>query len=324
MCNLYSSVFGDLKILSSLILLMFGSATTMYLYVSARRYTSTLLRSVAHYITLFNVLLLGLVFRFYLELNPPIYFPTETQDIIDDLLVWILAITVSVMLWVFLSLCLALFQIKIPPRGQKILLGFMTAFYGVGLWQIYAYNSKPLLLAMPSLIHWILSNGLILEIPLLGGVLWASRSLSDLSTRKMVKGFGLVFLSRYFIILVVVLIMANRELPSGQALLMNVVGLLVFNLSPLVWMRKFFIPFSNSLTNQLSKNDVMQSIFTKHSLTTREREITKVLIDGMSNHEISKALYISHATVKNHVHNIYTKLGVKGRYELVHFFLKSS
>jgi LuxR family maltose regulon positive regulatory protein len=48
-------------------------------------------------------------------------------------------------------------------------------------------------------------------------------------------------------------------------------------------------------------------------LTTREVEILKLIEAGNSNQEISEQLVISIATVKRHISNIYTKLGVKSR-----------
>lgn len=50
-------------------------------------------------------------------------------------------------------------------------------------------------------------------------------------------------------------------------------------------------------------------------LTEREREILGLLVDGLSNLEISKQLSISMATVKYHLTNIFTKLGAKNRVE---------
>ena len=48
-------------------------------------------------------------------------------------------------------------------------------------------------------------------------------------------------------------------------------------------------------------------------LTEREREILALLARGASNREISEALYIAGGTVKNHLSNILSKLGVRDR-----------
>jgi two-component system, NarL family, nitrate/nitrite response regulator NarL len=48
-------------------------------------------------------------------------------------------------------------------------------------------------------------------------------------------------------------------------------------------------------------------------LTEREAEVLKMMSRGHNNRDIGKALCISEKTVKNHVSNILTKLGVTGR-----------
>jgi len=50
-------------------------------------------------------------------------------------------------------------------------------------------------------------------------------------------------------------------------------------------------------------------------LTSREIEILVLIDEGLSNKEIAVRLHIELATVKNHVHNILEKLGVRGRVE---------
>ena len=51
------------------------------------------------------------------------------------------------------------------------------------------------------------------------------------------------------------------------------------------------------------------------TLTSREREIVRLIDDGLSNKEIALRLCIQLATVKNHVHNILEKLHVNRRAE---------
>jgi NarL family two-component system response regulator LiaR len=48
-------------------------------------------------------------------------------------------------------------------------------------------------------------------------------------------------------------------------------------------------------------------------LADRERDVLRLLIEGMSNNEIAERLIISPSTVKYHIGNIYTKLGVDSR-----------
>jgi DNA-binding NarL/FixJ family response regulator len=53
------------------------------------------------------------------------------------------------------------------------------------------------------------------------------------------------------------------------------------------------------------------------TLTPREIEIVKMMAEGLRNRAIGDRLGISEGTVKVHLHNIYEKLGLDGRLELV-------
>jgi DNA-binding NarL/FixJ family response regulator len=49
------------------------------------------------------------------------------------------------------------------------------------------------------------------------------------------------------------------------------------------------------------------------ALTPREIEILRLLAGGYSNREIAKAIFVAEGTVKNHISNILSKLGVRDR-----------
>lgn len=59
----------------------------------------------------------------------------------------------------------------------------------------------------------------------------------------------------------------------------------------------------------------------KAVLTAREQEIVALVTRGFRNKEIAEKLFISEQTVKNHLHNIFDKLGVSDRLELALYAL---
>jgi DNA-binding CsgD family transcriptional regulator len=58
-------------------------------------------------------------------------------------------------------------------------------------------------------------------------------------------------------------------------------------------------------------------------LTARERDVLLLVSDGKSNAEIAKALFLSEATVKSHLRNILSKLGLKSRTEIAAYAWKT-
>lgn len=60
-----------------------------------------------------------------------------------------------------------------------------------------------------------------------------------------------------------------------------------------------------------------ESVQNKYALTTRERQILALVLEASTNRDIATALNISEHTVKNHLSNIFRKLGVSDRSEAI-------
>lgn len=67
-----------------------------------------------------------------------------------------------------------------------------------------------------------------------------------------------------------------------------------------------------------SRDFIMNTVAQEHGLTLREREVMELAYDGMTNPEIAEQLTISKYTVKRHMHNLFEKLDVSTRMELIH------
>nr|WP_306465169.1 response regulator transcription factor [Anoxybacillus caldiproteolyticus] len=61
----------------------------------------------------------------------------------------------------------------------------------------------------------------------------------------------------------------------------------------------------------------IQKSFFSELLTSREMDVLKYIVQGYSNREIAEKLYISVHTVKNHITNIFQKLGVTDRSQVI-------
>ncbi|WP_190809794.1 response regulator transcription factor [Flagellimonas sp. S3867] len=63
-------------------------------------------------------------------------------------------------------------------------------------------------------------------------------------------------------------------------------------------------------------NDLLQK------LTPQEQKIVQQILLDKSNKEIASALFVSHSTIKTHINNLYKKLAVSSRQEIVSIFKK--
>ncbi len=81
--------------------------------------------------------------------------------------------------------------------------------------------------------------------------------------------------------------------------------------------RRFIRRFADTLATDAATDRRLAT------LTDREREVIVELAKGSSNAEISDTLYIGAATVKSHVSNILTKLGLRDRAQAVVFAYES-
>jgi DNA-binding CsgD family transcriptional regulator/streptogramin lyase len=86
----------------------------------------------------------------------------------------------------------------------------------------------------------------------------------------------------------------------------------------------FFRMRKQSKAVHLSFEKNLGTIFDKYKITAREQEIIRLILQGASNKDIEKKLFISNSTVRNHIYNIYQKLEVQNRLELIHMIRPSN
>jgi DNA-binding NarL/FixJ family response regulator len=104
-------------------------------------------------------------------------------------------------------------------------------------------------------------------------------------------------------------------------------GYLVKNLQSEAWaehLRAFAIdevPMSKEIAFQILKEFPQNKAKSKEKvpLSTREIEVLQLVAKGLSNREISEALFISEHTVKSHLKNILSKLHLDNRVQLTSY-----
>ena len=101
----------------------------------------------------------------------------------------------------------------------------------------------------------------------------------------------------------------------------KVIFCLVVNVATVIMLYKFqFNPtYHEAISEVISFNiDIkMEELAKKYELTSREKEITTLIYNGKNNKDIAQELFISESTVKTHIHNVFKKLEVKNRVEII-------
>lgn len=72
-----------------------------------------------------------------------------------------------------------------------------------------------------------------------------------------------------------------------------------------------------SLSNGVQAKEAKYTNGTKYKLTNRESKIAELITSGFTNKEIARKLSITEKTVKAHLTNIFTKLELQNRYQLM-------
>lgn len=68
---------------------------------------------------------------------------------------------------------------------------------------------------------------------------------------------------------------------------------------------------------EVMERPALNDAFHVEPLSCREKEMLKSLFNGISNREIAGRLFVSENTVKFHLKNIYSKLGVGNRLQAI-------
>ena len=83
-----------------------------------------------------------------------------------------------------------------------------------------------------------------------------------------------------------------------------------------LFFREYQRQYEPETVRQRSEQEVFESFCLRYDLSSREREVVRMVLDGHPNGEIAEALFITESTVKYHVRNVLQKVGCKNRAEL--------
>jgi DNA-binding CsgD family transcriptional regulator len=157
--------------------------------------------------------------------------------------------------------------------------------------------------------------GNFLALAFIGGL---SALKSPQNGQRSISVFGLCFTAWYAAQFAI-----QCALKPMAAYYANSVLLLPVSAIPFLWIRFGVLREIGRNRNEESR-DHSGRMLKSFNISPREEEIIQLILQGMSNKEIQASLFISPSTVKNHVYNIYQKMNVKSRLQLVSVILNQT
>ncbi len=101
---------------------------------------------------------------------------------------------------------------------------------------------------------------------------------------------------------------------------------------PNIWTLEFYVHFGTVEPHvivyineeKVSRRVNLSELRNTYSLTRRETDVVRRLLDGLKNSQIGEDLNVSEQTVKEHLKHIYTKLGVNNRLAVINALLSTA
>lgn len=208
--------------------------------------------------------------------------------------------------------------------SQKILPGWFTLVYfivSLVLMAAYAFfciriiNSYPLYYDIFKIWQKLVFSAILISVHIFGFIfiLIHVRSRLDQNERRAIRIFA--FLLALFPIISIALLLNTTRLDF-----LKYIFIFFFLSIHLITILFHFLYFDKYYVDISSGKETIRdlSVFVKaYDISRRETDIIELICRGKTNQEISDSLFISVQTVKDHIHRIFLKTGVKNRVQLI-------
>lgn len=305
-----------IRILTTIVALVTGTGAIVYAVQLIKSHSYPFLKSLAAHIVCYNACLVLFLFAKYTDVNMPGQFPFSASPLYAETGEFLFSLLVFAM-----SFCMfriyAGFRIKPVPgfyNKSYIVLAFLVLFSLVIEKLVTA--ETPVATLLDNFRESLIDVVFLLELLWLIVIRFGDRNSPDRNKKRIAKIFAYLYLSRYLLFIMISIF------PGTARYFLIMASMIYFNIIPIIWLRFVFLPFTRGIQKTAEGHSFLETICRNHNISRREQEILNLLLKGKSNKEIEDALYISIHTVKNHIYSIYKKLGVKNRYQLVHFITR--
>jgi len=306
-----------LGIFLHIIILMVGACSVFYTWQVSRTFRNALFRSILCFIIFYNlVIVIDLTARY------------SCLNLMEDCLLYYSTTYAKITgpLSSFFFLLMTYFLVTIILNFQeKAIPGIINKFLIIGFCLLsVTYISRIILSLFDIFYDWIViiqfsifQMAIITAFIFLALLLLQRQKFNNSHRKKLVTAFGSFYLTGFAF-----LAMSRFLADPTRGLYVSAIFLLI-NLFPIFWIRRYFLPYQSMQSATVEGGTALDLICQQYSISRREREIAELILQGKSNKEIEHRLFISLHTVKNHIYNLYQKLGINSRGQLVNVILEA-
>lgn len=305
-----------LILLIMLFALILGTWAAVYAFQFYKIYGNTFLRFLVRYIFFLNLAVLLFLITKYLYLNFPESIFTDPKSVFYTIVFLIATIVEIGLIHSYVSVVLGLKGIENSNKINQLFIAgliLIAVSYIVGITTYMNTGSNTWIIMM---YRCVVIAAMIVILTANISLLIRRETENNNDRLKSIRTFGWYNLVGY------VVFFGSSALSDTFHLYVSASALLLLNSIPIVWLKKFF----RHIDRKFSSDENLRFLdvaLQNHQISNREREIIELILEGKSNKEIEDVLFISYNTVKNHIYNLYQKLGVKSRGQLINFVLES-
>ena len=291
-----------------------GFSTFIFAFLYYRQERVMWLKYYLFFLALFSLLFFIRTLKIYTVFNTPFFVYSE---ILNSLALFSMIVIMALMIYIIPAFLFNFLKIKWAVK-ENIIFIFISIFYFlIGILGILI-NYKFYILSV------ILFSISIVIIFFIGFKNY--RNISDKTSKLLLKLLSIM--SFITIALALLFFLYDPRIESNFINTVDILFVLLyfwFNTVMLGYFLWYFLKILKMTSLKKESVDINNLEATAMSfLTKREKEISKLLLEGKNNKNVSLILDISLNTVNNHVANIYEKLDVKNRVEFVNKLTKGT
>jgi DNA-binding CsgD family transcriptional regulator len=307
---------SHLIILTLVLNLVAGTAVSLYTLASYRRYRRPFLKTLLAYVLSFNGLVIVYLSYSYVLTN---VFRNDMSKVLEYPAVF--ALLLFLVFCAEFGMTVNVFRLVRHLKGREmsgaakgLFALWAASFAAASAWGLLRFYQDPQTQTFYR-VHaaWMASVILVILAVLVTGLAGPGGRGQDSNS---LRPFAWIFLAAYG-----AFAFSSLDfylLHTGLQKFYDPVVLFGINLCPLLWLKVFFEKASPAPATAEFDAAKLGRFCEKHGISKRERDIIEQVMNGSSNRDIEKALFISGNTVKNHLYNVFQKAGVKSRSQLTH------